>query len=136
MITMAEGVGFEPTLGFPLSLISSQVPSTTQPPFHSFIINIGYLFRTVPREGQVDSTPIHLNASRVQGEAIRLGFDRRHAAATEHTRATHLPRHRHMQETIGGPVAHDAEKAVAVFASIKRRLPPRTDVVNNRVTAA
>jgi hypothetical protein len=31
---MAEGVGFEPTLGFPLSLISSQVPSTTQPPFH------------------------------------------------------------------------------------------------------
>src|SRR5665213_1997518 len=30
---MAEGVGFEPTLGFPLSLISSQVPSTTQPPF-------------------------------------------------------------------------------------------------------
>ena len=32
---MAEGVGFEPTLGLPLSLISSQVPSTTQPPFHS-----------------------------------------------------------------------------------------------------
>jgi hypothetical protein len=31
--TLAEGVGFEPTLGFPLSLISSQVPSTTQPPF-------------------------------------------------------------------------------------------------------
>jgi hypothetical protein len=30
---MAEGVGFEPTLEFPLSLISSQVPSTTQPPF-------------------------------------------------------------------------------------------------------
>jgi hypothetical protein len=30
---MAEGVGFEPTLGLPLSLISSQVPSTTQPPF-------------------------------------------------------------------------------------------------------
>jgi hypothetical protein len=32
---MAEGVGFEPTLGLPLSLISSQVPSTTQPPFLS-----------------------------------------------------------------------------------------------------
>ena len=32
---LAEGVGFEPTLGLPLSLISSQVPSTTQPPFHS-----------------------------------------------------------------------------------------------------
>ena len=30
---MAEGVGFEPTLGLLLSLISSQVPSTTQPPF-------------------------------------------------------------------------------------------------------
>jgi hypothetical protein len=30
---VAEGVGFEPTLGLPLSLISSQVPSTTQPPF-------------------------------------------------------------------------------------------------------
>jgi integrase len=37
--TLAEGVGFEPTLGFPLSLISSQVPSTTQPPFQPFIIN-------------------------------------------------------------------------------------------------
>gem|GEM_PF-1556473 len=31
--TLAEGVGFEPTLGLLLSLISSQVPSTTQPPF-------------------------------------------------------------------------------------------------------
>jgi hypothetical protein len=36
---MAEGVGFEPTLGLPLSLISSQVPSTTQPPFRSLINN-------------------------------------------------------------------------------------------------
>jgi len=36
---LAEGVGFEPTLGFPLSLISSQVPSTTQPPFRILIIN-------------------------------------------------------------------------------------------------
>ena len=34
---MAEGVGFEPTLGLLLSLISSQVPSTTQPPFQPFI---------------------------------------------------------------------------------------------------
>ena len=30
---MAEGVGFEPTVGLPLLLISSQVPLTTQPPF-------------------------------------------------------------------------------------------------------
>ena len=30
---MAEGVGFEPTVAFRLRLISSQVPSTTQPPF-------------------------------------------------------------------------------------------------------
>ena len=36
---MAEGVGFEPTLGLPLSLISSQVPSTTQPPFQLLIMN-------------------------------------------------------------------------------------------------
>ena len=34
-MTMAEGVGFEPTLGLLLSLISSQVPSTTQPPFRT-----------------------------------------------------------------------------------------------------
>ena len=34
--TLAEGVGFEPTLGLLLSLISSQVPSTTQPPFRSY----------------------------------------------------------------------------------------------------
>ncbi len=31
---MAEGVGFEPTVELPLLLISSQVPLTTQPPFH------------------------------------------------------------------------------------------------------
>ena len=37
---MAEGVGFEPTLGLLLSLISSQVPLTTQPPFHTFIIQL------------------------------------------------------------------------------------------------
>ena len=30
---MAEGVGFEPTIQLPVCLISSQVPSTTQPPF-------------------------------------------------------------------------------------------------------
>ncbi len=35
---MAEGVGFEPTLGFRLSLISSQVHSTTLPPFQ--LINL------------------------------------------------------------------------------------------------
>ncbi len=31
---LAEGVGFEPTVRLPARLISSQVPSTTQPPFH------------------------------------------------------------------------------------------------------
>lgn len=30
---LAEGVGFEPTVRLPARLISSQVPSTTQPPF-------------------------------------------------------------------------------------------------------
>ena len=33
-LMMAEGVGFEHTVGLPLLLISSQVPLTTQPPFH------------------------------------------------------------------------------------------------------
>src|SRR5579885_2324775 len=32
-VKLAEGVGFEPTLGLLPGLISSQVPSTTQPPF-------------------------------------------------------------------------------------------------------
>lgn len=32
---MAEGEGFEPPVAFRLRLISSQVPSTTQPPFRS-----------------------------------------------------------------------------------------------------
>ena len=36
---MAEGVGFEPTVGLLLLLISSQVPLTTQPPFQPFIYN-------------------------------------------------------------------------------------------------
>ena len=33
-LMMAEGVGFEPTVALRLRLISSQVPLTTQPPFH------------------------------------------------------------------------------------------------------
>src|SRR5438105_15358185 len=36
---LAEGERFELSLGLPLSLISSQVPSNTQPPFRSFIAN-------------------------------------------------------------------------------------------------
>ena len=39
IIKLAEGERFELSLGLPLSLISSQVPSTTQPPFHMFIYN-------------------------------------------------------------------------------------------------
>ena len=34
-MTMAEGVGFEPTVALRLRLISSQVPLTTQPPFRA-----------------------------------------------------------------------------------------------------
>ena len=34
---MAEGVGFEPTVALRLLLISSQVPLTTQPPFHAVV---------------------------------------------------------------------------------------------------
>ena len=40
-----EGVGFEPTVAFRLRLISSQVPSTTQPPFHSLLINDLYQYQ-------------------------------------------------------------------------------------------
>ena len=39
IIRVAEGERFELSLGLPLSLISSQVPSTTQPPFHALIHN-------------------------------------------------------------------------------------------------
>ncbi len=35
---MAEGRGFEPPVGLPLRLISSQVPLTTQPPFRSIVL--------------------------------------------------------------------------------------------------
>src|SRR6266498_1579074 len=37
IIELAEGERFELSLGLPLSLISSQVPSTTQPPFHTIM---------------------------------------------------------------------------------------------------
>ena len=45
---MAEGVGFEPTVGLLLLLISSQVPLTTQPPFHPLLIllRIYHFFRS------------------------------------------------------------------------------------------
>jgi hypothetical protein len=35
---MAEGEGFEPPVRLPVRLISSQVPLTTQPPFHMLIV--------------------------------------------------------------------------------------------------
>ena len=43
---MAEGVGVEPTVRLPVRLISSQVPSTTQPPFPPAGLN-GYSFQRV-----------------------------------------------------------------------------------------
>jgi hypothetical protein len=46
-VKLAEGVGFEPTVGLPQRLISSQVPLTTQPPFQPFIIK--YLQQTSAR---------------------------------------------------------------------------------------
>jgi hypothetical protein len=36
---LAEGRGFEPPVALRLLLISSQMPLTTQPPFHSFVFN-------------------------------------------------------------------------------------------------
>src|SRR5579859_6877219 len=36
-LEMAEGEGFEPPVRLPVRLISSQVPLTTQPPFHRFV---------------------------------------------------------------------------------------------------
>ena len=39
IVKLAEGVGFEPTVGLPLLLISSQVPLTTQPPFQPNVFN-------------------------------------------------------------------------------------------------
>jgi integrase len=53
---MAEGVGFEPTVGLRLRLISSQVPLTTQPPFQSFTTNH---LRT-NRSGSVDNWILQL----------------------------------------------------------------------------
>ena len=47
IISLAEREGFEPPLGLLLSLISSQVPSTTQPPFPPLIINHLHMFRAL-----------------------------------------------------------------------------------------
>ena len=70
---LAEGVGFEPTLGFPLSLISSQVPSTTQPPFR-------------PPSG------VHFVRVRIGGKLIRKGLKTTvySIAKREETRAKHI----------------------------------------------
>ena len=67
---MAEGVGFEPTLGFPLSLISSQVPSTTQPPFHSFIINDLQLTQSLLPEFLIpQSDTVRMNTSETEKDS-------------------------------------------------------------------
>ena len=51
---MAEGVGFEPTVGLPQRLISSQVPLTTQPPFQPS--SVRHLLSQSTAKRQADST--------------------------------------------------------------------------------
>ena len=63
---MAEGVGFEPTVAFRLRLISSQVPSTTQPPFQPFIYS--NLFCSV-------ASGTHFARIRVRGKLIHRSLE-------------------------------------------------------------
>ena len=44
---MAEGEGFEPPVRFPVRLISSQVPLTTQPPFQPLLIKEAQRFQKI-----------------------------------------------------------------------------------------
>src|SRR5882757_5004299 len=66
-ISMAEGVGFEPTVGLPLLLISSQVPLTTQPPFHSMSAIIFKAGKTLPRPKIQQPTTHNLEFTDVPG---------------------------------------------------------------------
>ena len=63
---MAEGVGFEPTVGLPLRLISSQVPLTTQPPFRTIICTDGH---SMPDSHE--SSAKYFARLRVRGKLIR-----------------------------------------------------------------
>jgi hypothetical protein len=49
---MAEGVGFEPTVALRLRLISSQVPLTTQPPFHGTLSFSKVATRHAPQQSK------------------------------------------------------------------------------------
>ena len=53
---MAEGVGFEPTVRLPVRLISSQVPSTTQPPFLA-VHQLEIILRTATLLGKLIMEP-------------------------------------------------------------------------------
>jgi hypothetical protein len=67
---MAEGRGFEPPVGLPLRLISSQVPLTTQPPFRSREMN----FARIAAPGKLISRAheVELHAQRAN-ELARAG---------------------------------------------------------------
>ena len=58
---MAEGVGFEPTVGLRLRLISSQVPLTTQPPFRQLNNNNWQITQT----NQSDHSTLPSDTSRM-----------------------------------------------------------------------
>lgn len=68
---MAEGVGFEPTVELPLRLISSQVPSTSQPPFHATRPRPG---RGVRQQGSMENTHGTIRRKRCLRASAR-GFD-------------------------------------------------------------
>src|SRR5258708_5492028 len=71
---MAEGVGFEPTVALPLRLISSQVPLTTQPPFHSFICNNLKTFEQLLFDNMIlKSDTAHVKRNRKQTSAAKPG---------------------------------------------------------------
>jgi len=70
---IAEGVGFEPTVGLPLRLISSQVPLTTQPPFQQLIFKHLRLMRNC----RIDNLILPFNTGRMKTAQLPTGKESR-----------------------------------------------------------
>ena len=81
---MAEGVGFEPTVGFPTLDFESSALNRTQPPFLSFgIVGVNLRRAIITRTSEFAKAKHHATSNRHENYAYRRGIETRSAASCQ-----------------------------------------------------
>ena len=79
-----EGVGFEPTVGFPTLDFESSALNRTQPPFLSFgIVGVNLRRAIITRTSEFAKAKHHATSNRHENYAYRRGIETRSAASCQ-----------------------------------------------------